>query len=199
MWDKLTRKVTFLYLYNILFWDSTDFNQENIVVQDKPLVSKVSKKQDKTEITPPQHFDNTSNLKLNSLTNLEKLTEIYQLDEDFKKVSQGLIIQKLDLFEKNKQEFETQLQSALSSWSQTYSIVKAILFTFLTEVKSITKKDVILEVDTNKSTELEPEVSEIENDIHTQLIGKYLRLAQDYGNSQSVSVIHAVLAKILKS
>lgn len=162
MWDKSTRKVIFLYLYNLLFWDNFDV-LENPDAKDKTGL-----------IEKPENFG--ENININSLVNLPQIDEIFSLDADFKLVSKEFVLQKLHQFKANQINFETQLKDSLSNWSQTYTIVKAILFTFILENESIA-----------------PEAKE------TTLIGKYLRLSQEYGNSQSVAVIHAVLAKFLKT
>ena len=157
MWDKPTRKVIFLYLYNLLFWDNFDI-LENPDTKDKTSL-----------------IETPENININSLVNLPEIDDIVSLDGDFKLVSKDFVLEKLHHFKTNQADFETQLKDSLSNWGQTYTIVKAILFTFILENQSIA-----------------PEAKD------TTLIGKYLRLAQEYGNSQSVAVIHAVLAKFLK-
>lgn len=163
MWDKPTRKVIFLYLYNLLFWDNFDV-LENPDNQPEDKIGLIEKPENLGE-----------NINRNSLVNIPKIDEIFNLDADFKLVSREFVLEKLQEFKNKQTDFETQLKESLTSWSQTYTIVKAILFTFILENQS-----------------LAPEAREI------SFIGKYLRLAQEYGNSQSVSVIHAVLAKFLK-
>jgi|GEM_PF-7056301 len=191
MWDKLTRKVIFLYLYNSLFWDNNSAKPLKLIANPKDLQdlvqenSNISKKDSETS-----HWN--SDFKLSTQIKLDKLYEINDLDPDFKKVSKESVIETIELFEKHKLEFESQLLLLLTNWNQTYTIVKAILLTCLTEIKSVETTN------EKETTQTVNSQSPHLDSIYNQLVGKYLRLAQDYANSQSVSVIHAVLAKVLK-
>jgi transcription termination factor NusB len=172
MWDKLTRKVIFLYIYNILFWDNLDLVAE------------------KVEIATDNNIPGLVESDPNELINIDDL-KIYSLDSDLKDIPKKFIEDNLGLFKQNQARFETILKPLLSNWGQTYLIVKAILFTFLLELDYLKNPQ-------NKTTK-DDEVSCTDTDDNSQLIGKYLRLSQEYGNSQSVAVIHAVLAKIFDS
>lgn len=166
MWDKSTRKVIFLYLYNYLFWNSL-----------KPVSEE------------------------NNLLISQDLSKVLELDSDLVKIPQDLITAQLELFKEKQLNFENKLKSSLSNWSQTYLIVKAVLFTFLLESDWVEINDTKPKSDLgskklSKKVELSPTDDNLEQDLDDQLLGRYLRLAQEYANSRSVAVVHAVLAKL---
>lgn len=77
-------------------------------------------------------------------------------------------------FTQNLDIFIRKFKPYLKNWNNTYLLVKAILLACL----------------------LEKKITGLENE---KLIPKYIRLCQNYGDHKSVSVVHAVLYKLLEN
>lgn len=85
----------------------------------------------------------------------------------------------LDLFYEKRGLFESYLKIKLPNWESTFPLIKACLYTFLTEYSYIT---------TNF------------NDFDKEaLLGKYIKLSQETIGGQSVTLVHAVTSKIIQN
>lgn len=78
-----------------------------------------------------------------------------------------------------REQYELLLKKYLHSWERTYETVKAMLLTFLEEL--------------SKLREVE-EKSEL-----IELVGKYVRLTQDYIGGENTALVHAVASNIVEN
>lgn len=77
-------------------------------------------------------------------------------------------------------KFKALLNKYLQDWGRTYDIVKAILLTYLQELAELKESNKI-------------EV------LAQDLVGSYVRLAQDYIGGENTSLVHAVASNILEN
>lgn len=101
---------------------------------------------------------------------LKDLEKIKNLAKEFMNVDLIEYQKKIVTLKNNYNHYLDKL-NLLVSWEKTHLITKAILLTFLVELDETTDK--------------------------SNLIGSYLRISQDFGGSHVVSIVHAVLSKLL--
>jgi transcription termination factor NusB len=101
---------------------------------------------------------------------LNDLEKIKNLAKEFSNVDFGECQKRVVTLKNNYNHYLDKL-NLLISWEKTHLITKAILLTFLVELDEVQDK--------------------------SNLIGNYLRISQDFGGSHVVSIVHAVLSKLL--
>jgi hypothetical protein len=116
-----------------------------------------------------------NNLSLDYSIDWDKiLNEVFGEEVDFDNVAP---LQKdFDFFLSKKESFDEILVKHLKDSSKTYDMVKAVLYTFLTETEGGEKDVEALE----------------------KIVGKYIRLTQEMVGGQSTALVHAVTSKVLE-
>lgn len=90
--------------------------------------------------------------------------------------------QAVEYFEKfvtGRDRLESRLSALSQNWSKTPDITKALLLALLLEIES-SREDLTIPT------------------VQKRLIGNYLRLAQDYIDGAAVSLVHALVLKLLE-
>ncbi len=118
-----------------------------------------------------------NNLSLDYSIDWDKIFgEVFEEEEVF---DARIIEQDFEIFLSKKENFDEVLTQYLKDSSKTYDMVKAILYTFLTEMGK-TK-------------------AEEEGVVLEKIVGKYIRLTQEMVGGQSTALVHAVTSKVLEN
>jgi hypothetical protein len=106
-------------------------------------------------------------------TRLETELQIVKIDEAIGKIVADLIPQ-MDSFYLEIENMTDLIKEYLSDWAKTFGIVKAVLFCFLLEKKTLS------------------------NNVEFQVksIGIYIKLAEEFTILANIKLIHAILSKI---
>lgn len=187
MWDKDFRKLIFYLIYESLFLDWTVSFWQNLSLEEKNDVIEKNKEVI-LSINSETNADVLSNSfipltpKVDSLTeNANKqeeeipklVAEIFLEDDDYiKKVDE--ILEKFFL---EKDVYWKAIEQNLKDTKKTYMLVQACLYSYILE------KNFIEEETTQKKSV-------------KYLVGKYIKLSQNFIGDDNVSLVHAVLIKI---
>jgi hypothetical protein len=168
MWEKDFRKLVFYIIYQALFLNwNLEFWQNLDYGEKLDLIYK------NKEI-----IDSLKSQK-NSLENPKNdLIQInYLSDDDYPAVVDKI----LNDFLLNKDNYWQKICQNLKDTKKTYTTVSTCLYTYLLEKDYIDSQFLAEEISTQ---------------IKQNLIGKYIKLAQDFIGDENVSLVHAVLIKL---
>ena len=191
MWDKDFRKLIFYLIYQSLFldweptlWQNLKLEEKNdLIEKNKNIIISINLKT-KTDLNP-----NFKETQVNSLSNLNKeidlnesleneeipklVPQIFLEDKDYLEVVDQILkdfFAKKDIYWKN-------IKKNLKDTKKTYMVVQACLYCYILEKEFIEKE--ILQRDSVK-----------------YLVGKYIKLSQNFIGDDNVSLVHAVLIKL---
>jgi hypothetical protein len=162
MWSDLLRLVIFSLIYQTKYWQ--EFLEKELVIDDQLIHEVVD-----------------AYLSEKKLSEQEVFNEMQTFDKQ--KVKSLMLI-----FADREEELKEVIETQTKNWQKTYTILKALLFTFTLEKYYYEKEGIEF---------LENDEENAEASGKKKFLRRYLNICDRYLDNNSVATLHAILAKLI--
>ena len=101
---------------------------------------------------------------------------VSEFSTDQETLRQVEVIEMFEYYQAHRIEFLDLVKKYMNSWNKTYDLIKACLVALVIEIKYLQRTD---------------------RAVPANLVGKYIRLAQDFAGGDNPGLVHAVGSKIM--